>query len=116
MMRNLAVLTMVVLVAGCGGDDSPEFNAAAVERAIERSGRFETAQRADALESFRYTCVELPDISINEFSVHDLIVNADEYADEFVATARLGCPGRFAHVQDKIDNGDCFGGPLSGCD
>ncbi len=118
MRRIHTLLAVVVVLGGCGGDDAaPTFNEAAVKAAIESSGRFETeSEMDDALAMFRRVCIDTPDTSINEFSVHDLLLNSDSYPVEFIATARLGCPEKFARVQSMFDRGECFGGALAGCD
>lgn len=103
---TLLVVAGMALGACGGGSAKPEFNETAVRAAVARDG-----VGADAVETFRKIC-GYPDDSDNDFSVHQLIVNAAEHPAKFIATARLACPNKFARVQKKIDRGDCFGGSL----
>jgi hypothetical protein len=119
-IRAIAIIATAcaVLFAACGSsvNEKGEFNESAVKHAVETSGIYDNdaTGAAAAVDSFHNIC-KAPDISINDYTSVYWVLTNDEPSDKFVATAKLGCPDKFARVQRKLDNGDCFGGPLAGC-
>jgi hypothetical protein len=94
-----------------------EFREEQVRAVLDATGMFATpAERDEAVKTFRAICVDTSPNSVNEFSVYDMLTNPDDYPANFIETAEVGCPQRFATARTKIQTGDCFGGVVSECD
>ncbi len=110
---------MLASATSCASGDEVlvEFHDDEVRVVLDATGIFATsAERDEAVETFRAICVGTSANSVNEFSVYDMLTNTSDYPANFVETAEVGCPEKFATAREKIEAGDCFGGVVSDCD